>query len=247
MLWKKLLGAGGLVGGGGGGSTTELTAYTPTLYNTAGLSDTNDSWTASLGTGFTGRVIWCCVAGVGPFSTANPTSSVTIGGNSMTKLLEVGDTESWSGAATLTMAYYYYQDDGALGTSATLAITMTETQFHLGGLIFIVDGAATLLESYGGSADQASGLPSIGSALSSTSASGWSFAAASSINSDPSGTAAFANFGNDTEQDFGTDEIIAWAWNSPEDGSSTTVSHPTNLYLSSTNIRAELFISMGPA
>ena len=147
----------------------------------------------------------------------------------------------------MTLAYYYYKDDGALGTSATLAITMTETQYHLGGLIFIVDGAGSLLESYGGSGDSASDLPTIGSELSSTSASGWSFAAANTLNSDAWGTAAFANLGNDSDADFGTSDMMAWAWNSPEDGSSTAVSHPTNLYTGSGTNRAELFISVGPA
>ena len=245
ILARKLLGAGGLVGGSE--ATTALTAYTPTLYNTASLSDTNDSWTASLGTGFTGRVIWCCVTGAGPINTPNPISSVTIGGNSMTKLIEVGDAEQWSGSATMTLAYYYYQDDGALGTSATLTITMDEIQYHLGGLIFIVDGAASLLESYGGSADYVGQMPTIGSAFSSTSASGWSFAAANNLNSVVSGTEFFTNFSNDTKIDFGTNDFIGWAYNSPEDGSSTAISHPINFYSGSDTNRAELFISMEPA
>jgi len=240
ILARKLLGAGGLVSGSG--ATTALTAYTPTLYNTASLSDTNDSWTASLGTGFTGRVIWCCVTGVGPANEDNPVSSVTIGGNSMTKLIDVG---VWG--CSNTLAYYYYQDDGALGTSATLTITMVEINAHLGGLIFIVDGAATLLESYGQAADNAVDMPAIGSAFSSTSASGWSFAAANVLNSVVAGTEFFANFSNDTKADFGTSDFMGWAYNSPEDGSSTAISHPINFYDSGGRNRAELFISMGPA
>jgi len=202
-------------------------------YGLASATSSSLSTTVNLGT--TDRTeIWAVFLGIKASSIS--VSSATIGGNAMTEVFEALGVSSGFNC----VAFYKYEDNGALGTTDTLAATYTSANDHHGAIVFTVKGRSTLLDSYG-SESSGSGSPASGTI--STASNGWSFYTANEQNSSV-GTGV-PNFANDANFDYGTTDYAYYAYNSPEDGSSTTVAEPDGT--SGTGIKLISAISVEPA
>lgn len=198
-----------------------------------GHNSTFVSSSCTLGTAHSDREIWVCVATIMSGTDAD-TTAVTVGGNSATKVYErnqAGTTQTWS------ISYWKYVDDGALGTSATIAATHSTEAVHTGYVVFTAKKTSALLDSYG--AEAFGSDPTAGSIT--TQANGWSFFCEVVQNGT---TAPVPNFANDGSFDMGTDEWVNYGFNSPETDGTTTVDHTSGTGSNSNMITA---ISMRPA
>jgi hypothetical protein len=213
-LILPMIGSGYIASGGGG----ETTIYSVT--DTEGFATHNSSsisLTAAFGTAYADREIWVVVPTMqGTGSTE--TNTVTIGGNSMTKVFE---TAVVSFASATAVSYWKYKDDGALGTSGTVVVNFDDDQVHSGVLVFTVAGEAELLDSY---SDTTTGATPTSGTID-TSENGWAFYCAASQNS-TSGLAL--GFGNRGSFDMGSNEWVVYGFNSPEDNGTVTISPALN-------------------
>lgn len=157
----------------------------------------------------TDREIWLVFLTIGGGNTLN-TPTVTIGGNSMTSIA----SETFNDTS---MFFFNYQDDGALGTSATITTDLDFGSIHSAYIVFTSEPTDTTIDSYGAEADGST--PTSGTL--STSSSGWSFYIATAQNATPANS--IPNFGNEGFFDYGTGEELAYGFNSPEDDGTVSV------------------------
>lgn len=174
----------------------------------------------NIGSGFSQREIWLAICAMEGDSIHNSVdvTSVTIGGNSATQVFEQLGVNGVG--ANISISYWKYQDNGVLGTSATVAGNVNLNAAHIGVIVFTTN-PSTLFDSYG--ATSSTGNPTAGTI--DTTSTGWSFYCACSQNS-ASGTVS--GFTNGTPFDMGSNEWITWGYNSPEDNGTVNVPQPSN-------------------
>jgi hypothetical protein len=171
------------------------------------------SRSVSLGTAHADREIWVVITTMESGDGSNEILTPTVGGNPMTKVFETS-VETFSNA--IGIAYWKYKDDGALGTSATVEADFDGEQVHSGVIVFSVSGEAALLDSHSDTTDGAN--PSAGTI--NTSEDGWAFYCAVCQNA---GGGPIATFSNDTGFDMGTNEVVVFGFNSPENDGTVSV------------------------
>lgn len=181
-------------------------------HSFASHSSTSISATKGLGTAHSDREIWVVVISMNPSSVL----SVTIGGNSATKVRE----ESPSGYTNqMVISYWKYADNGSLGTSAAISATLSESAIH-SGLIVFTSSISYVLDFYGANANNST--PTVGSI--NTSSNGWSFYVASAQNAS-SGT--ISEFSGGSSFDMGTNEWVTYGFNSPENDGTVEINNPS--------------------
>lgn len=116
----------GVIAGGGGGAAApvdpgQIIGVTGSVVSTTGLYI--EYVGAPLGAAFTGRIIYVVTTYFDGSSTQEAPTSVTIGGNAMTLLASVHKPSG----NTSGISIWAYQDDGALGASATIYVDHTPT------------------------------------------------------------------------------------------------------------------------
>ena len=158
----------------------------------------------------TDREIWLVVLTIATSHTSTPPTA-TIGGNSMTQI-----ANQYLNFTSIT--YFRYQDDGALGTSATTEANLDYSSFHSAFIVYTATASNNTLDTYGAATDDGS-TPTTGSL--DTSADGWAFYVATAQNS--TAATSISNFGNQGFFDYGTGENIAYGFNSPEDDGTVSV------------------------
>jgi len=158
----------------------------------------------------TDREIWLVVLTIGSSHTGT-TPTATMGGNSMTEIANQYFDDT-------SITYFRYQDDGALGTSATAQANFDFNSTHTAFITFTAKPSNNTLDTYG-----------VGNSLSSpptsgtldTSSDGWAFYIATAQNSTAANS--IPNFGNEGFFDYGSNENIAYGFNSPEDDGTVSV------------------------
>lgn len=157
----------------------------------------------------TDREVWLVFLTIGASNTLN-TPNVTIAGNSMTSIAsETFDDTS--------MFFFRYQDNGALGTSATITTNLDFNSTHSAYIVYTSEPTNTTLDTYGASASGSA--PTSGTL--NTGANGWAFYIATTQNADPANS--IPNFGNEGFFDYGSNEHLAFGFNSPEDDGTVSV------------------------
>lgn len=156
------------------------------------------------------REIWLGLISIAA-SNDGSTPSVTIGGNSMTAVesVFVGDT---------SIFFFRYEDNGALGSSATIETTYSSySPVHTGYIVYTSQPTTTTVDTY--SSGVAGATPNSGTL--NTSSSGWSFYIATAQNSVAANS--IPNFGNQGFFDYGSNENLAYGFNSPASGLAVNV------------------------
>jgi hypothetical protein len=202
---------------GGGGTSVEIQSVTDTATFASHQSNLVSA-SQNCGTANTPREIWVCVptlSGGGNYAGIN---TLTIGGNTPTKIFE--DFGQGYFAATGISFWRYIDSTGSLGSPLTVQATFSGSiQFHTGFITFVADIGSSLLDSYG---DHTRNSVPTNTSIS-TSETGWSFYCALINNST---TATAPNFGNSASFDIGTDEWVTYGFNSPEDAGTVSIEAP---------------------
>lgn len=195
-----------------------------------GHSSTSISATANLGTAYGDREIWIAITTMNSGSTAgSAVSSVTVGGNAASI-----EYEHVAGSYTnsICVAFARYVDNGALGASATIAVTFANSRVHSGFVVYSSNATRTTIDTYGANASGGA-TPTAGSIATTTS--GWAIYAGMKQNS----TSATVNyFNNDFSFDAGSNEWMTVGYVSQTDGSSLTVENMTGTTTGATSFAA---------